>query len=142
MNFSGRVKVEAELYRQYSVRVYPSWICYITVNMARYQPPHMRNRPPSADTPGESSNTPRQSTGPAQNGSRPASSISNSRPPRSNRDWSAPAGTHSSALGFARRDIRPSTRSDLHSRPERNGEDMEFIQSVSRSGGDGAEGDA
>lgn len=128
--------------------------------MARYQPPHMRNRAPMFTEPQRqtptpqartsASSDPRDTTSPS-----PFAPISASqrpgpqRPQKSTRDWSKPAAqtpltrtSHdliSSASG-----LRPSSRTDLHAVPVRSqgGKDMEFLQSVSRSGGDGADGDA
>ncbi|KAK8861688.1 hypothetical protein IAR55_002511 [Kwoniella newhampshirensis] len=139
--------------------------------MQRYQPPHTRQRPPR-HLPGDSSSSsnsvrvdsqrisddnllkpgpsiPRRNENPVNNfaprPTRAPSDFSSDKyvPRQSRRDWSS-AASNSASLGTS---VLASPASDI--RPMRPGVggkvkvgEMELMQSVSRSGGDGANGDA
>ena len=122
--------------------------------MQRYQPPHARQRQAAvgaAPVPSGSSSTSIHGAAyqPAQNQAGPSPSrpppvsirgyahpqpaYQSDRTPRSKRDWSTPV------LASPSSDLRP-MRASTPGRTELD--EMEMMQSVSRSGGDGAEGDA
>lgn len=76
---------------------------------------------------------------------KPANFNSNTRPNRggysspqsSRRDWSTPVRKTDNVLSSPASDLQP-----MRKTPVKAVDEMELIQSVSRSGGDGAEGDA
>lgn len=113
-------------------------------NMQRYQPPHMRQRataPPGQPQAGPSTGSDRKT----HSDGTPLNNNHTSRlnrggyiaPQPSRRDWSTPTRNSGNILSSPASDLQPIRRT-----PMKAIDDMEMIQSVSRSGGDGAEGDA
>ncbi|ORY29805.1 hypothetical protein BCR39DRAFT_163185 [Naematelia encephala] len=115
----------------------------------RYQPPHLRGQSPRPETstasstkiPGNSKVRPIASNGPSK-----STNVNGASLPRSRRDWSSPS-TFISSSGNVSHGVLQSPAGDI--KPMRRAhsgrtelDPMEMMQSVSRSGGDGAEGDA
>ena len=124
--------------------------------MQSYRPPHMRQSPAVAITPSTSSSpaSAREPQPPVQNqpitytqqaSSQPRPTRNpypNSHTPRpSHRDWSSKSSTPYS-LASPASDLKPMKFRKSPMKEKDGIDEMELLQSVSRSGGDGAEGDA
>jgi hypothetical protein len=110
------------------VSCYPP-LCSTYSDMA-YCPPHRRQLPSQASLPNEPSRSNAASTSNHYFTTRPPSGNGGSRPSR--KDWS-----NGPSLQSPSSDLRPNRRlQDVKL------DEMDMVQSISRSGGDGAEGDA